>query len=69
MSKKDKLIDKIESKLDTVEKLTDEISLIIMDCRQKIDKYNEDEHIEDFPELDHFENLDDEDIDEEEDKE
>jgi hypothetical protein len=69
MSKKDKLIDKIESKLDTVEKLTDEISLIIMDCRQSIDKYNEDEHIEDFPELDHFEDLDDEDIDEEEDKE
>jgi len=69
MSKKDKLIDKIETKLDTVEKLVDEISLIIMDCRQGIDKYNEDEHIEDFPELDHFENLDDEDIDEEEDKE
>lgn len=69
MSKKDKLIDKIETKLDTVEKLVDEISLIIMDCRQRIDKFNEDEHIEDFPELDHFENLDDEDIDEEEDKE
>jgi len=69
MSKKDKLIDKIETKLDTVEKLVDEISLIIMDCRQSIDRFNEDEHIEDFPELDHFENLDDEDIDEEEDKE
>jgi uncharacterized coiled-coil protein SlyX len=69
MSKKNKLIDKIETKLDTVEKLIDEISLIIMDCRQRIDKFNEDEHIEDFPELDHFENLDDEDIDEEEDKE
>lgn len=69
MSQKDKLIDKIETKLDTVEKLVDEISLIIMDCRQAIDKFNEDEHIEDFPELDHFEDLDDEDIDEEEDKE
>lgn len=68
MSKKDKLIEKIENKLDTVEKLVDEISLILMDCRQKIDQYNENEHIEDFPELDHFENLDDEDIDEDEDK-
>jgi len=68
MSKKDKLIEKIENKLDTVEKLVDEISLILMDCRQKIDQYNENEHIEEFPELDHFENLDDEDIDEDEDK-
>ena len=68
MSKKDKLIEKIENKLDTVEKLVDEISLILMDCRQKIDQYNENEHIEEFPELDHFENSDDEDIDEDEDK-
>lgn len=69
MAEKDKLVHKIESQLDTAEKLLDEISLIIMDCRQRIDKFNEDQHIEDFPELDHFDNLDDEDIDEEEDKE
>jgi len=68
MSKANKVINKLENKLDTIEKLVDEISLIIMDCRQGIDQYNENEHIEEFPEIDHFENLDDEDIDEEEDK-
>ena len=35
---------------------------------KKIDNYNEDEHIEDYPELDEFNNLDEEDIDEDDDK-
>tara|TARA_B110000483_G_scaffold126054_1_gene151455 strand:+ start:1223 stop:1426 length:204 start_codon:yes stop_codon:yes gene_type:complete len=61
MAKADQLIDKIESQLDTIEKLVDEISLLCMDSRQRIDKYKEketDEDIEDFPELDEFNNLD-----------
>jgi hypothetical protein len=61
MAKADQLIDKIESQLDTIEKLVDEISLLCMDSRQKIDNYKEketDEDIEDFPELDEFNNLD-----------
>jgi hypothetical protein len=65
MAKEQKLINKLESKLDNIEKLVDEISLLCMDARQSIDKYNEDEHIEDFPELDEF---NEEDIDEEDDK-
>jgi len=65
MAKPQKLIDKLEKKLDNIEKLVDEISLLCMDARQSIDKYNEDEHIEDFPELDEF---NEEDIDEEDDK-
>ena len=43
------------------DKLVDEISLLCMDSRQKIDNYKEkqtDEDIEDFPELDEFNNLD-----------
>jgi|TARA_Y100000015_G_scaffold41974_1_gene48775 uncharacterized coiled-coil protein SlyX len=64
--KAQKVIDKLESKLDNIEKLVDEISLLCMDARQQIDKFNENEHIEDFPELDEFNN--EEDIDEEEDK-
>ena len=63
MSKADQLIDKIETQLDTIEKLVDEISLLCMDSRQKIDNYKEketDEDIEDFPELDEFNNLDEE---------
>jgi len=66
MVKPQKLIDNLENKLDDIEKLVDEISLLCMDARQKIDKYNEDEHIEDFPELDEFK--DEENIDEEDDK-
>tara|TARA_R100000426_G_C4757164_1_gene85681 strand:- start:100 stop:294 length:195 start_codon:yes stop_codon:yes gene_type:complete len=58
-----KTIEKLESLIDNIEKLTDDISLMCIDARTKIDKYNEDEHIEEFPELDHFK-----DIDEEEDK-
>jgi hypothetical protein len=61
MAKADQLIDKLESQLDTIEKLVDEISLLCMDSRQKIDNYKEketDEDIEDFPELDEFNNLD-----------
>ena len=53
----------------TLKKLVDEISLLCMDARQKIDKFNEEEHIEEYPELDEFNNLDEEeDIDEAEDK-
>ena len=66
MSKAVRLIEKLENKLDNIEKLVDEISLLCLDCRTKIDKFNEEEHIEEFPELDEFE--DDEDIDEDEDK-
>lgn len=63
MAKAQKTIDKLESILDNIEKLTDEISLMCIDARNKIDKFNEEEHTEEFPELDHFNN-----IDEEEDK-
>ena len=45
-----KTIDKLESLIDNIEKLTDEVSLICIEARNKIDKYNEDEHIEEFPE-------------------
>ncbi len=61
MAEKDKLVDTLENQLDTIEKLVDEISLICMDSRQKIDNYKEkqtDEDIEVFPELDEFNNLD-----------
>ena len=68
MAKTDKLIHQLESKIDYIEKLVDEISLLCMDARKKIDKYNEDEHIEEYPELDEFNNVDEEDIDEEDDK-
>ena len=64
MAKADQLIDKLENQLDTIEKLVDEISLLCMDSRQRIDNYKEketDEDIEDFPELDEFNNLDEED--------
>ena len=51
MAEKDKLVDALETQLDTIEKLVDEISLLCMDSRQKIDNYKEketDEDIEDF---------------------
>ena len=38
--------------------MVDEISLMIMDARKKIDNYKENESIEDFPELDEFNELD-----------
>ena len=63
MAKADQLIDKLENQLDTIEKLVDEISLLCMDSRQRIDNYKEketDEDIEDFSELDEFNNLDEE---------
>jgi uncharacterized protein YoxC len=66
-----KLINKFESKMETIEKLTDEISLICIDTRNILDKINEiadKDDIEEYPELDHFNNLDEEDIDEEDDK-
>ena len=68
MAKADKVINQLERKIDDIEKLVDEISLLCMDERKKIDNYNEDEHIEDYPELDEFNNLDEEDIDEDDDK-
>jgi len=61
MAKADKVINQLESKIDNIEKLVDEISLLCMDARKKIDNYNEnesDEDIEDFPELDEFNDLD-----------
>tara|TARA_R100001463_G_scaffold16967_1_gene43828 strand:+ start:932 stop:1132 length:201 start_codon:yes stop_codon:yes gene_type:complete len=63
MAKANKVIDQVESKLDDIEKLVDEISLLCMDARKKIDNFKEDESnedIEDFPELDEFNNLDEE---------
>ena len=69
--KLEKLINKFESKMETIEKLTDEISLICIDTRNILDKINEiadKDDIEEYPELDHFNDLDEEDIDEEDDK-
>jgi hypothetical protein len=60
-----RIIDRLETLLDNIEKLNDDISLMCIDARNQIDKYNELEHTEDFPELDEFNK---EDIDEEEDK-
>jgi hypothetical protein len=63
MAKANEVIDQVESKLDDIEKLVDEISLLCMDARKKIDNFKEDESnedIEDFPELDEFNNLDEE---------
>jgi|TARA_S200002703_G_scaffold121594_1_gene107475 hypothetical protein len=61
MAKANKVIDQLEQKLDNIEKLTDEISLLCMDARRKIDNFKEDEtdeDIEQFPELDEFNDLD-----------
>ena len=63
MAKANKVIDQVESKLDDIEKLVDEISLLCMDARKKIDNFKEDESnedIEQFPELDEFNVLDEE---------
>jgi len=63
MAKANKVIDQVESKLDDIEKLVDEISLLCMDARKKIDNFKEDEtneDIEQFPELDEFNDLDEE---------
>ena len=63
MAKANKVIDQVESKLDDIEKLVDEISLLCMDARKKIDNFKEDESnedIEQFPELDEFNDLDEE---------
>ena len=37
MAKANKVIDQVESKLDDIEKLVDEISLLCMDARKKIE--------------------------------
>lgn len=69
--KLEKLLKTFESKIDTMEKLTDEISLLCIDTRNILDKIaevNDSEVTEEYPELDHFNNLDEEDIDEEDDK-
>lgn len=58
-------IDKLERLLDNIEKLTDDISLMCIEARNKIDDFNEKEHTEEFPELDEFNKLD---IDGEDDK-
>ena len=61
MAKANKVIDQLEQKLDNIEKLTDEISLLCMDARRKIDNFKEDEtdeDIEQFPERDEFNDLD-----------
>jgi hypothetical protein len=61
MAKANKVIDQLEQKIDNIEKLVDEISLLCMDARGKIDNFKEDEtdeDIEQFPELDEFNDLD-----------
>jgi hypothetical protein len=72
MANKDKIIDKIEKKIDSIEKLHDKESMmceevkdLLADLRdQEEDEKWEDDSDEDFNE----EDMDDEDIDEEEDK-
>lgn len=69
--KLEKLLKTFESKIDTMEKLTDEISLLCIDTRNILDKIadvKDSEVTEEYPELDHFNDLDEEDIDEEDDK-
>ena len=71
MASKDKIIDKIEKKIDEIEKLHDKESImceevkdLLADLRDDEDEKWEDDSDEDFNE----EDMDDEDIDEEEDK-
>ena len=67
----EKLLNKILKKVEQIEKMHDKESILceeVKDLIEEIKELNNDEDIEQFPELDHFENLDDEDIDEEEDK-
>ena len=71
MAIKDKIIDKIEKKIDAIEKLHDKESImceevkdLLADLRDDEDEKWEDDSDEDFNE----EDMDDEDIDEEEDK-
>ena len=72
MANKDKIIDKIEKKIDAIEKLHDKESLMceeVKDLLADLRDQEEDETWEDDSEEDFDEDSDDEDIDEEEDKE
>ena len=72
MASKDKIIDKIEKKIDSIEKLHDKESMVceeVKDLLADLRDQEEDEKWEDDSEEDFdSEDIDDEDIDEEEDK-
>ena len=68
MASKDKIIDKIEKKIDAIEKLHDKESIMCEEVKDLLAdlRDNEDEKWEDDSEEDFDEDSDDEDIDEEE---
>ena len=69
MANKDKIIDKIEKKIDSIEKLHDKESMRceeVKDLLADLRDLEEDEKWEDDSEEDFDEHIDDEDIDEEE---
>ena len=70
MASKDKIIDKIEKKIDAIEKLHDKESIMCEEVKDLLAdlRDDEDEKWEDDSEEDFDEDNDDEDIDEEEDK-
>ena len=71
MANKDKIIDKIEKKIDSIEKLHDKESIMceeVKDLLADLRDQEEDEKWEDDSEEDFDEDNDDEDIDDEEDK-
>ena len=71
MANRDKIIDKIEKKIDSIEKLHDKESMMceeVKDLLAYLRDQEEDEKWEDDSEEDFDEDNDDEDIDDEEDK-
>ena len=71
MANKDKIIDKIEKKIDSIEKLHDKESMMceeVKDLLADLIDQEEDEKWEDDSEEDFDEDNDDEDIDDEDDK-
>ena len=70
MANKDKIIDKIEKKIDSIEKLHDKESILCEEVKDLLANLrdDEDEKWEDDSEEDFDEENDDEDIDDEEDK-
>jgi len=71
MANRDKIIDKIEKKIDSIEKLHDKESMMceeVKDLLADLRDQEEDEKWEDDSEEDFDEDMDDEDIDDEEDK-
>ena len=70
MASKDKIIDKIEKKIDAIEKLHDKESIMCEEVKDLLAdlRDQEDEKWEDDSEDDFEEDMDDEDIDDEDDK-